>query len=58
MVNCEAARQGREVLNYLARYVFRVALSNSRLERFENGQVTFRYRDNHSQQLHRVTPPG
>jgi hypothetical protein len=32
-----------------------VALSNSRLERFENGQVTFRYRDNRSQQLHRVT---
>jgi len=46
------------VLNYLARYVFRVAISNSRLERFENGQVTFRYRDNRSQQLHRVTLPA
>jgi hypothetical protein len=46
------------VLNYLARYIFRVAISNSRLERFENGQVTFRYRDNRSQQLHRVTLPA
>src|SRR5258705_1241025 len=55
VVNCKAAGQGRQVLNYLARYLFRVALSNSRLERFENGQVTFRYRDNHSQQLRRVT---
>jgi Putative transposase/Transposase zinc-binding domain len=55
VVHCQAVAQGREVLNYLARYVFRVALSNSRLERFENGQVTFRYRDNRSQQLHRVT---
>jgi hypothetical protein len=55
VVNCKAAGQGREVLNYLARYVFRVAITNSRLERFERGQVTFRYRDNHSQQLHRVT---
>jgi hypothetical protein len=54
VVNCKFAGQGRAVLNYLARYVFRVALSNSRLERFENGQVTFRYRDNRSQQLHRV----
>ncbi|MDD1749135.1 MAG: IS91 family transposase [Methanothrix sp.] len=58
VVNCKFAGQGREVLNYLARYVFRVALSNSRLERFANGQVTFRYRDNRRQQLHRVTLPA
>jgi hypothetical protein len=55
VVNCKFAGQGREVLNYLARYVFRVAITNSRLERCENGQVTFRYRDNRSQQLRRVT---
>src|SRR5258705_1451691 len=58
VVNCKAAGQGRQVLNYLARYIFRVASSNSRLERIENGQVTFRYRDNRSQQLHRVTLPA
>jgi hypothetical protein len=58
VVDCKAAGEGRQVLNYLARYVFRVAISNSRLERFEDGQVTFRYRDNRSQQLHRVTLPA
>jgi len=58
VVHCKAAGQGRQVLNYLARYIFRVAISNSRLERFENGEVTFRYRDNRSQQLHRVTLPA
>ena len=58
VVHCKAAGQGRQVLYYLARYVFRVAISNSRLERFANGQVTFRYRDNRSQQLHRVTLPA
>ena len=58
VANCKAAGQGRQVLNYLARYIFRVAISNSRLERFENGQVTFRYRDNRSQQLHRLTLPA
>ncbi len=58
MVHCKAAGQGRQVLNYLARYIFRVAITNSRLERIENGQVTFRYRDNRSQQLHRVTLPA
>jgi len=58
VVNCQAAGQGRQVLNYLARYIFRVAISNSRLERFENGQVTFRYRDNRSQLLRRQTVTG
>jgi hypothetical protein len=55
VVHCKFAGEGPEVLHYLARYVFRVAISNSRLERFENGQVTFRFRDNRSQQLHRAT---
>ncbi len=55
VVNCKAAGQGRQVLNYLARYIFRVAITNSRLERIENGQVTFRYRHNRSQQLRRET---
>jgi hypothetical protein len=58
VVNCKAAGQGRQVLNYLARYVFRVAISNSRLERIENGEVTFRYRDNRHQQLRRETVSG
>ena len=31
---------------YLGRYIFRVAIANSRLERIQDGQVTFRYRDN------------
>ena len=33
------------VLRYLARYTHRVAISNHRLLRFENNQVTFRWRD-------------
>ena len=34
-----------QVLKYLARYTHRVAISNSRLVKLENGQVTFRYKD-------------
>jgi hypothetical protein len=34
-----------QVLKYLARYTHRVAISNSRLLKFENGTVTFRYKD-------------
>lgn len=33
------------VLQYLARYTHRVAISNHRLIRFENGMVTFRWKD-------------
>ena len=45
VVHVQHAGSGEKVLDYLARYVFRIAINNSRLERFENGQVTFRYRD-------------
>jgi len=33
------------VLKYLARYTHRVAIGNSRLLRFEDGRVTFTYKD-------------
>ena len=34
-----------QVLGYLSRYTHRVAISNSRLVKFDNGTVTFRYKD-------------
>lgn len=38
--------QGTEhVLNYLGRYVYRVALTNNRILSIEDGQVCFRYQD-------------
>jgi hypothetical protein len=33
-----------QVLKYLARYTFRVAISNHRLLNLDNGRVTFRYK--------------
>jgi len=43
-VNSQAVGDGRTSLKYLAPYVFRVAISNSRIVGCDNGQVTFRYR--------------
>ncbi len=40
-----------QVLKYLAGYTHRVAISNHRLQSFENGRVRFRYRD--SSRTHR-----
>jgi len=45
VVHCKPAVQGtRTVLNYLARYIHRVAITNSRILSADNGKVTFRYR--------------
>ena len=61
VVHCRPAGRGQKVLEYPGRYVFRVAITNSRLERIDNGEVTFRYRDNRSRcakrHRHRVHPP-
>ncbi|MBI2468070.1 MAG: IS91 family transposase [Candidatus Rokubacteria bacterium] len=55
VVHVQHAGTGQKVLDYLARYVFRIALVNSRLERFEDGQVTFRYRDGRTGTIKRCT---
>ncbi len=58
VVHCQPAGGAEQVLAYLGRYIFRVAITNSRLERLQDGQVTFRYRDNRTQKLRRVTLPA
>lgn len=45
IVHVQPAGAGHHVLEYLGRYVFRIAITNSRLEQFDQGRVTFRYRD-------------
>jgi hypothetical protein len=55
VVHAQPAGRGERVLEYLGRYVFRIAISNSRLETLEAGQVTFRYRDNATQELRHCT---
>jgi len=58
VVHVQHAGSGERVLEYLGRYVFRIALPNSRLERFENGEVTFRYRENDSGRVRRASLPA
>ena len=43
VVNCQAVGSGAGALKYLAPYIFRVAISNNRILKLEDGQVTFRY---------------
>jgi uncharacterized protein (UPF0212 family) len=45
IVNIEPVGKGKAALKYLAPYIFRVAISNKRIIRFENQKVTFSYKD-------------
>jgi hypothetical protein len=51
VVHCKPVGNGRTALKYLAPYVFRVAISNRRLVKLENNQVTFRYRSSATGQI-------
>ena len=49
-LTCKPAMQGTElVLNYLGRYVHRIAWTKSRILSTEDGQVSFRYQDDQDQ---------
>ena len=58
VVDCRAVGSGEAALKYLAPYVFRVALSNNRLESVVNDEVTFRYRVADSKNIKRCTLPA
>ncbi len=56
VVYCKPAVQGtRTVLNYLARYIHRVAITNSRIISADDGKVTFRYKDSRDDQTKTMT---
>jgi hypothetical protein len=58
VVHAQPAGRGERVLDYLGRYVFRIAIANSRLEAVNDGLVTFRYHDNRTREVRRVTVSG
>jgi hypothetical protein len=43
VVHCEAVGDGHSVMKYLGAYVFRVAISDARIQAYDGRQVTFRY---------------
>ncbi len=51
VVHSEPVGSGQPAFKYLAPYIFRVAISNSRLRKLENGNVTFSYKESTTDQL-------
>jgi len=51
VVHSEPVGTGAQAFQYLAPYIFRVALSNNRLRQLHDGQVTFAYKESATDQL-------
>ncbi len=54
-VNIQAVGSGQQTVRYLSHYVFKVAISDYRIDAFEDGTVTFRYRKSGSNRDRRIT---
>lgn len=55
VVHSEPVGSGQQAFQYLAPYIFRVAISNNRLCKLHDGQVTFTYKESATDQLKRCT---
>lgn len=55
VVHCEAVGDGRAVMKYLGAYVFRVAVSDARIEAYDGAQVIVRYQKVGSAKWRRLT---
>ncbi|MCB9100816.1 MAG: IS91 family transposase [Anaerolineales bacterium] len=58
VVHCQPVGNGLAALTYLAPYIFRVALSNNRIEKVAEGRVTFRYKAAKGGKAKRCTLPA
>jgi hypothetical protein len=56
-VNCQAAGDGSEALQYLAPYVFKVAIGERRILSVDAHDVRFRYQKPHSNRVRTMTLP-
>jgi len=55
VVHSEPVGSGEQAFQYLAPYIFRVAISNNRIRKLENGNVTFAYKESATDQLKHCT---
>ena len=58
VTHCQAAGTGAEVLSYFAPSIYRIALTNNRLETLEDGHVTFRFKKRTGTGWKRLTLPA
>jgi len=57
VVHCKPVGDGNCALKYLAPYIYRVAITNNRIEKLEDGQVSFRYKNSDTNQWQTAIVP-
>jgi hypothetical protein len=58
VVHCKPVGNGDNALKYLAPYIYRAAITNNRIEKLENGKVTFRFKNSKTDQWETATLPA
>jgi hypothetical protein len=58
VVHCKPVGNGASALKYLAPYVYRVAITNNRIEKHENGQVSFRFKNSDTEKWESKSLPA
>ena len=58
VAHCEPVGNGKTALKYLAPYVYRIAITNNRIEKLENRQVTFRFKNSQTNKWKSITLPA
>ena len=58
VVHCKPVGDGNNALKYLAPYIYRVAITNNRIEKLEDGQVSFRFKNSDTDQWQTATLPA
>lgn len=59
VVFCKSyVKGGQGVLEYLARYIHRIAITNNRILADHDGKITFKYQDSNTGQWKRITLPA
>jgi len=51
ITNSQSVGRGEKALKYLSNYVYRTAITNNRIIRIENGEVTFKYKESSSKKI-------
>jgi hypothetical protein len=58
VVHCKPVGNGNSALKYLAPYVYRVAITNNRIENIENDHVKFHFKNSDTDQWKSTTVPA
>ena len=57
VVHCKPVGNGNSALKYLAPCIYRIAITNNRIEKLENDQVSFRFKNSDTDQWETKTLP-